>query len=237
MNEDKYDPNNPLHNQRKVHGRTFTKGMSQRQFDLLDEFLPSVALDINKLKNQGVGALFDTQKTEFYMEVGFGGGEHLARQARENPNIGYIGCEPFQNGVAKILIEIEDDEIGNIKVHNDDARTVLDALPDASLDKIYLLYPDPWHKFKHNKRRFICEENMQQIVRVLKKDAIFFVASDIPDYVSWTLRHLQNNPNFEWLANQDTDWLSPPSGWQSTRYEQKAQRNGRKSAYLLFKRK
>lgn len=236
MNEDKYDPNNPLHKKRKVHGRTFTKGMSQRQFDLLDEFLPKVALDVEKLKNQGIEALFDVPKEKYCLEVGFGGGEHLAMQARANPEIGYIGCEPFQNGVAKLLIEIEDDGINNIKVHNDDARTVLDALPDASLDTLFLLYPDPWHKFKHKKRRFISAENMVQIARVLKKDAIFFVASDIPDYVSWTLRHLQNDDNFEWLAESDQDWLNPPQGWQSTRYEAKAQRQGRKSAYLFFRK-
>lgn len=236
MNENFYDPNNPLHKKRKVHGRTFVKGMSQRQFDLLDDFLPKVALDVDLLKSQGVEALFDAPKQQYIMEVGFGGGEHLARQARENPEIGYIGCEPFQNGVAKILIEIEDDKIDNVKIHSDDARTVLDALPDGSLDKIFLLYPDPWHKSKHNKRRFVSPENMVQIARVLKKGAIFFVASDIPDYVSWTLRHLQNDNNFEWLAEQDTDWLNPPKGWQSTRYEAKAQRNGRKSAYLFFRK-
>uniref|UniRef100_A0A2A4Z4L9 tRNA (guanine-N(7)-)-methyltransferase n=1 Tax=OCS116 cluster bacterium TaxID=2030921 RepID=A0A2A4Z4L9_9PROT len=236
MNEDKYDPNNPLHKSRKVHGRTFVKGMSQRQFDLLDNFLPKVALDVDLLKNNGIEALFDTPKQEYCMEVGFGGGEYLARQARENPNTGYIGCEPFQNGVAKLLIEVEDDAISNIKVHADDARTVLDALPDGCLNKLFLLYPDPWHKSKHNKRRFICDENMAQIARVLKQGAIFFVASDIPDYVSWTLRHLMNDDNFEWLAKADQDWLLPPQGWQSTRYEQKAQRNGRKSAYLFFRK-
>ncbi|MCJ8323828.1 MAG: tRNA (guanosine(46)-N7)-methyltransferase TrmB [Rhizobiales bacterium] len=236
MNEDKYDPDNPLHKKRKVHGRTFVKGMSQRQFDLLADFLPKVALDVGALKVDGVQSLFDTQKGEYWMEVGFGGGEHLARLAREHPDVGFIGCEPFQNGVAKLLIEVEDDNIGNIAVHSDDARTVLDALPDASLDKLFLLYPDPWHKSKHHKRRFICAENMVQIARVLKPGAVFFVASDIPDYVSWTLRHLQNDENFEWLAEQDTDWLQPPKGWQATRYEAKAQRHGRKSAYLFFRR-
>lgn len=236
MNEDKYDPQNPLHKKRKVHGRTFVKGMSQRQFDLLDDFLPKVALDVELLKTKGIEALFNAPKQQYCMEVGFGGGEYLAHQARENPDIGYIGCEPFQNGVAKLLIEIEDDEIDNIKVHSDDARTILDALPDACLDGLFLLYPDPWHKNKHNKRRFICPENMLQIARVLKKDAIFFVASDISDYVSWTLKHLQNDNNFKWLAEKDSDWLVPPQGWQSTRYEAKAQRNGRKSAYLFFRK-
>ncbi|NRA88557.1 MAG: tRNA (guanosine(46)-N7)-methyltransferase TrmB [Rhizobiales bacterium] len=237
MNEDFYEPDNALHKKRKVHGRTFVKGMSQRQFGLLESFLPKVLLDVDILKDQGVEALFHDKKQEYWMEIGFGGGEHTARQARENPNVGIIGCEPFQNGVAKLLTEIEEDKISNIRVHNDDARVVFDAMPDASLDKLFLLYPDPWHKSKHNKRRFICEENLSQIARVLKPGALFFVASDIPDYVSWTLRHLQNDDNFEWLAEQDQDWLLPPEGWISTRYEAKAQRAGRKSAYMFFKRK
>ncbi len=236
MNEDFYDPNNALHKKRKVHGRTFVKGMSQRQFDLLSDFLPEVKLDIETLKDSGIAALFDGVKKQYWMEVGFGGGEHLARQARKNPDIGMIGCEPFQNGVAKLLTEIEAYKLKNISVHNDDARTVLDALPNASLDKLFLLYPDPWHKSKHNKRRFISKENLVQIARVLKKDGIFFVASDIPDYVNWTLSHLQNDENFEWLAERSQDWLMPPEGWVSTRYEAKAKRAGRNSAYLFFKK-
>ncbi len=224
------------HKKRKVHGRTFVKGMSQRQFDLLEHFLPKVALDVNALKNNGTVGLFAEPKNEYWMEVGFGGGEHIARQARNHPTVGMIACEPFQNGVAKLLTEIEDDGIDNISVHSDDARTILDILPDACLDKMFLLYPDPWHKSKHNKRRFICEENLTQIARVLKPDAIFFVASDIADYVSWTLRHLQNDDNFEWLAAGDKDWLLPPEDWVPTRYEAKAKRAGRKSAYLFFRR-
>lgn len=236
MNEDFYDPNNSLHKKRKVHGRTFTKGMSQRQFDLLEHFLPKVALDIDTLKTKDISSLFNDAKKQTWMEVGFGGGEHIARQARQNPDIGFIACEPFQNGVAKLLTEMDTDNIKNIKVHNDDARTILDHLPTASIDKMFLLYPDPWHKSKHHKRRFICPENLTQIARVLKKEAIFFVASDIPDYVSWTLRHLQIDDNFEWLAKHDQDWLSPPSDWVATRYERKAKMAGRKSAYMFFRR-
>lgn len=168
------------------------------------------------------------------LEVGFGGGEHLAAQARLHPQTGFIGCEPFENGVAKLLTQIRLQGLSNVRVHPDDARDILARLPDASLDVMFVLFPDPWPKFRHHKRRFIQSQSLDVIARVLKPGGELRVATDHPDYAQWALMHLIRDDRFEWAAQRAADWRVRPDGWVVTRYEQKAIAAGRSCVYLRF---
>lgn len=170
------------------------------------------------------------------LEIGFGGGEHLVHRATNLPDWNFIGCEPFENGMAKCLAGIDKGGLTNVRLLMDDARFLLDQLPTDSVDHIDLLYPDPWHKARHNKRRFVNPSNLDEMARVLKPGAKFCFASDIPDYVDWTLDHLRRHPAFTWVADSAADWRTPYDGWISTRYEQKAIREGRTPHYLTFLR-
>lgn len=167
-----------------------------------------------------------------WLEIGFGGGEHLAHQAGCHPDVSFLGAEPFVNGVAKLLALVEEKNLANVRVHDGDARPLLAALPDASFERIYLLYPDPWPKARHNKRRFVSPEALSHIHRVLKPGGLFLFASDIPDYVSWTREHVAAHGG---LA-EEGDPHRPFENWIETRYEAKARREGRGSEYLAFRR-
>lgn len=168
-----------------------------------------------------------------WLEIGFGGGEHLAHQAELHPNINFIGAEPFLNGVAKLLALIEAKRLANIAIHDGDARYLLEALPDASLERIYLLYPDPWPKARHAKRRFVSAETLGHFHRLLKSGGLFLFASDIADYVDWTHQHAAAHGGFV----EEGDPQEPFENWMQTRYEAKARREGRETAYLRFQRK
>lgn len=167
-----------------------------------------------------------------WLEIGFGGGEHLAHQAVLHPDVSFIGAEPFVNGVAKMLALVEEENLANVKIHDGDARPLLAALPDASFARVYLLYPDPWPKARHNKRRFVSPENLAQIHRVLVPDGRFLFASDIDDYVTWTREHVSAHGGFA----EEGDSLQPYENWIQTRYEAKARREGRGSEYLRFRK-
>ena len=161
----------------------------------------------------------------------------LAARAKADRHIGHIGCEPFINGVAKLLIDVERDDLTNVAVHDDDARPLMATLPDQCLAAAYLLCPDLWPKKRHNKRRFINRENLDALFRILRPGAAFLVASDIADYLDWTLVHIRAHGGFAWQATKSADWLDPPEGWPGTRYEAKAQGAGRKAGYLHFVRR
>jgi len=173
------------------------------------------------------------------LEVGFGGGEHLIAQAKANPETGFIGAEPFINGVAKLADGARD--VANVRIHHGDARDVLERLPDASLSAAFILFPDPWPKLRHHKRRFVNQENLTQLARTLRPGARLRIASDIPDYVRWTLVEIaQFNRTegraFGWAAKSKTNWEQRPADWPATRYEGKALEAGRIPAYLQFER-
>ncbi|WP_417211034.1 tRNA (guanosine(46)-N7)-methyltransferase TrmB [Antarctobacter sp.] len=170
-----------------------------------------------------------------WLEIGFGGGEHLVHQAVQNPDVGLIGAEPFINVVAMLLGKIRDAGVQNLRVYPGDARNLFDVLPDQSVSKAFLLYPDPWPKKKHHRRRFVTAEHLEPLHRVLKPGAEFRVATDIPDYVRQTLIEVPK-AGFEWLADGPADWRDPWDDWHSTRYEQKALREGRVPHYLTFRR-
>ena len=208
--------------------------MRAGQARLLDDLLPRVAVPADGPLQPLT--LFAPLVGGVRVEIGFGGGEHLAREALANPDIGFIGCEPFINGVAKLLAQIEHHGLANVRVHSGDAREVLSRLTPASIDRVDLLYPDPWPKRRQRKRRFVSDETLALIAACLKPGAILRFASDIDDYTGWTLAHVLRGDRFRWEAARLSHWREPWSGWQPTRYEQKARREGRDSAYLTLTR-
>jgi len=181
-------------------------------------------------------AVFPAAASDVWLEVGFGGGEHLAAQARRNPGTGMIGCEPFVNGIASLLSIINEDEISNIRIYDDDARLLAGALPDASVGRVYALFPDPWPKRRHHRRRFINPENLDAVARLMKDGAELYFASDHMGYVSWVLEHMLRHPAFAWPARGPADWRAPPADWVETRYETKARARGAACVYLRFVR-
>jgi tRNA (guanine-N7-)-methyltransferase len=169
---------------------------------------------------------------ENWLEIGFGGGEHLAHQAALHPEVAFIGAEPFVNGVAKLLALIEEKRLDNIHIHDGDVRYLLEALPAACLSRIYLLYPDPWPKVRHHKRRLVNPDTLVQFHRILRPDGRFVFASDIPDYVAWTRDHIAEHGGWDMISDSD----EAPQDWVETRYEAKAMKAGRRPRYLAFRR-
>ena len=181
-------------------------------------------------------AMFEASVTRLRIEIGFGGGEHLLHRVRTEPDTGFVGVEPFVNGMAKLLRDWDGERLPNIRLHDEDAGVLLDRFPDASVDHVDLLYPDPWRKARHHKRRFVGPRNLDRLARVLKPGGTFHFASDWADYVNWTLAHVRAHPAFAWEAQRAHDWQRPFEGWPGTRYEAKAIREGRVPAYLRFRR-
>ena len=197
------------------------------------ESLPRLEVDLEALRR---GDLFAPER-EVWLEIGFGGGEHLLARAIERPDVGFIGCEPFVNGVAKLLAGVDAGGLENVRVRADDATALIEAAPPAYFSRIYLLYPDPWPKRRQQKRRFVSEDNLARLARVLKPGGELRFATDIDDYAGWTLARFLASPLFAWDARQADDWRLPWDGWAPTRYEAKARREGRGSAYLTFRRR
>lgn len=181
--------------------------------------------------------LFPVPVSAVRLEIGFGGGEHLLHQLGAEPGVGFIGVEPFVNGMAKLMMRVEERPRPNLRVYDDDAIRVLDWLPAGGLERLDLFYPDPWPKRKHWKRRFVSRQNLDRFARVLRSGGVFRFASDIDTYVNWTLLHCSAHPEFEWLAGDAADWRRPFANWPGTRYEAKAIREGRQPAYLSFRRR
>jgi tRNA (guanine-N7-)-methyltransferase len=217
-------------------GRRKGKALRPYQAGLMATLLPEIRVDIA----HGLGdpaALFPHRPDDLRLEIGFGGGEHLAADAQAHPERGYFGCEPFINGVAKLLAEIETRDLANIRIHPGDAVNLIDALPAASLSGVCLLYPDPWPKRRHHERRFVSDALLARLARVMRPGAELRFATDIDDYAGWTLARILRSPDFLWPARKAEDWLHPWPGWTSTRYEAKALREGRHPAYLTFIRR
>ena len=219
---------------RTLYGRRKGKKLRSYQAGLVSETLPELSIDCSKPIE--LIELFSEKCAEFRMEIGFGGAEHLVHEAHRHRDIGYIGCEPFINGVAKLLSQIEEKDLSNIRLHHGDARDVLLHLPDASLTRVDVLYPDPWPKWRQRKRRFLSEQNIAEIGRVLKPGAVFRFATDIDDYAGWVLARVLKSPVWRWQEAQigARPWQQPWAHWPSTRYEAKAFREGRKPAYFTF---
>jgi len=172
-----------------------------------------------------------------WLEIGFGGGEHLAAQARAHRDVNFIGCEPFVNGMAKLLAVIDQEKLGNIRIWDEDVTDLLPTLPDACLDRVYILYPDPWPKRRQRKRRLVSDETLGELARVMRPGAELRFASDIDDYVGWVLARILRSADFRWTAERPDDWRRPYEGWPGTRYEAKAIREGRVPSYLRIVRR
>ena len=217
------------------HGRRRGKKLRARQRGLLENLLPFL-----KVTPLNFDPHFETTMSEVpnqvWLEIGFGGGEHLAALAMAHPQIGFIGCEPFINGVAKLLTVIQAHNLKNIRICDNDARPLLDVMNAQSIDRAFVLFSDPWPKKRHHKRRFIIEENLSRLARVLKNDAEILFASDHCGFVSWSLEQFICHPDFTWNARSFRDWRNPPKDWVATRYEEKALARHKNPVYLLFKR-
>ncbi|MEC9153404.1 MAG: tRNA (guanosine(46)-N7)-methyltransferase TrmB [Pseudomonadota bacterium] len=172
-----------------------------------------------------------------WLEVGFGSGEHLAAQAKAHPEIGFIGCEPFINGVARLVRTVEISDIKNIRIHAADARQLIETLPDSSIERCFILFPDPWPKRRHHRRRIVSPDTLAELARVIVDGGRLRLASDHRGYVRWILFHTLQQGAFEWCAKSSKDWLTRPSDWPTTRYEEKAAQRGETSIYLEFNRR
>jgi tRNA (guanine-N7-)-methyltransferase len=212
-------------------GRRKGKRLRAGQDDLVQNLLPALRV----APGQSPAEMCATGG-ETWLEIGFGGGEHLAAQARSRPDVNFIGCEPFVNGMAKLLAVVDHEKLGNVRVWDEDVTDLLPTLPEACLDRVYILYPDPWPKRRQRKRRLVSDETLGQLARVMRRGAELRFASDIDNYIGWVLARVLRSPDFRWTAERADDWRKPYEGWPGTRYEAKAIREGRVPSYLTFVR-
>ena len=221
---------------RAFFGRRKGHALKPRQAALFDSLLPRVVLDLNKPAPLDLASLFSTTVTQVRLEVGFGGAEHLLAQAVAEPGTGFIGADAFVNAIAKALAGIETHKLTNVRLHFGDASELIDRLAATSLSRIDLLYPDPWPKRRHRKRRFIQDEMLTRLARILQVGGELRFATDIPDYADYALMRVLRSPDFIWTAQRADDWRKPWAGYSETRYEAKAKREGRVPAYFIFRR-
>ncbi len=210
--------------------------MSPRQRGLWLNVLPRVALPSDAARLQHPADLFTPPADKVWLEIGFGGGEHLIWQATHNPNVGLIGCEPFEDGVVKVLSAVDSEGLANIRIRADDGRPLLRLLPDASIDRAFILFPDPWPKKRHHKRRLVSSETVFELARIVRAGGEVRIATDIGEYACAILLAVLGQGSFRWLAGGPEDWRNRVSDWPQTRYEAKAVREGRRCYYLRFGR-
>jgi tRNA (guanine-N7-)-methyltransferase len=219
---------------RQLYGRRQGPALRARQAGLVETLLPRLRV---APAPEDPRQLFDRSVEDVWLEIGFGGGEHLAWQAAAHPSIGFIGCEAYINGIAKLLASVDEQGLDNVRIHDGDARELITDLGAASIGRIFLLFPDPWPKRRHHKRRIVSVAQLAELHRILKPGGILRFASDSRDYIAWTLIHVQAHGGFEWLAETPHDWRNRPPDWPATRYEAKARAEGRAPAFLAFRRR
>ena len=220
----------------RSYGRRKGKPLSARKERLLGELLPLLRLDLKSPPPARLTDLFDVPVRDIWLEIGFGSGEHLLWQAAHHKDVGFIGCEPFINGVASLLGAVEEQDIKTIRVHDGDAREVLAWLLDRSVGRIFLLFPDPWQKKRQLKRRLLSPGTVGELARVVRPSGELRFASDSGDYAAETLLLMRQSGAFAWTAERANDWRERGADWPETRYERKALSEGRKSIYLSFRR-
>ena len=237
-----------LSNQPKFYGRRQGRKIRKAKSGLPDRFLPRIAISGTAPVTKN---MFGVPVDEIWLEIGFGNGEHLAGQALRHPHIGFIGAEVFKNGVANLLtlltgikesgdmpeqITLLPERVDNVRVWNEDVRLLFERIPDGSLSRVFLLFPDPWPKKRHASRRFVNPDNLKEIARILKKGGIFRIATDHKVYKDWALRRMAETPDFRWTAKTGNDWRYPPADWVETKYQRKAVAEGRRPIFLDFER-
>ncbi|MDF7773813.1 tRNA (guanosine(46)-N7)-methyltransferase TrmB [Sphingomonas sp. AOB5] len=216
---------------RRLYGRSKGHKLRDGQAALIEESLPRYSVPETGPLDSRI--LFGDDRP-LQVEIGFGAGEHLAGQAGANPDHGFVGCEPFLNGVVGALNHIRDDKLENVRLHMGDALDVLERLPDASLTRVYLLHPDPWPKARHSKRRMVNPGPLDLIARKLKSGAEFRLGTDDPTYCRWSMMVLNQRRDFVWQANTPQDFLTRPADWPQTRYEMKARQKGHEVWYFRY---
>lgn len=222
---------------RDLHGRRKGRGLRTGQKRVLESLLPNLRIALpSEGETLEPRALFEEPRA-VWLEIGFGAGEHLAWQAQRNPDVGILGAEIFRDGIAKLLRKVEESKLKNVRIHPGDARDFLDHLPARAVEKIFILFPDPWPKARHHKRRLIQQSQLDALARVLGDDGELRVATDDPGYQRWILTELSRHPAFEWTAQRPADWRERGSDWPATRYELKAIGEGRRPIYLRYRRR
>jgi len=224
--------------EQKYYGRRKGHALSDRQQTLMDTLLPKISITLTADEEEPLDphGLFPKSTKEIWMEVGFGKGEHMVWQVTHNPDVGLIGCEPYLNGIAGLLAHIDDTKSEAIRIYADDARHLLPRLPDACLTKFFLLHPDPWPKKRHAKRRFLNQETLDQIARLLVDGGELRVAHDLPVYQEWIMLQMIQRSDFLWCAEKQDDWQIRPDDWPETRYEAKSKREGRTPLYFRYRK-
>jgi tRNA (guanine-N7-)-methyltransferase len=217
--------NIPAHH--RLYGRAKGKPLTAYQAGLMETVLPQFAISENPTEGHA----------RVYLEIGFGAAEHVLHLARTHPDTLILGAEPFLNGVAKACAAIDAEGITNLRLHGSDVRDILSRLPDASLDRLYILFPDPWPKSRHRKRRLIQEDTIAEFARLLKPGGEWHFASDITDYVDWVLTRTARSPDFTWHPTTAQDFLAYPTDWPGTKYEKKAVKEGRTPHFFVFTRR
>ncbi|HEY4076914.1 MAG TPA: tRNA (guanosine(46)-N7)-methyltransferase TrmB [Rhizomicrobium sp.] len=212
------ETDHPDRNRRKLYGRRKGPKLSERQAGLRRTLLDELAWQVGEEPR----GQFPNDVQELWLEIGFGAGEHLVWQAAHHPHIGLIGAEPYEMGMAKLLTKLEETPLNNVRLFEGDGREIIEALPDASLGRFFLLFPDPWPKTRHHKRRFLQMEMLDQLARVLKPGGELRFATDDKSYLPYALERLMAHPAFAWTAQGISDWKTRPADWPPTRYETKA---------------
>ncbi len=219
----------------QTYGRRRGRRLRAGQQALIADFLPRLAIaPTDRILDPG--SLFDRPVSSLWLEVGFGGGEHLAAQAKAHPEVGFIGCEPYINGVVSLLGQVRSLGLDNVRIWPGDVRALLPHLPDNSIERAFVLFPDPWPKTRHHKRRLIASPFLDALARVMPPGAELRLATDDTDYLAWMLERLTGHPAFRWKVAGPADWRVRPPDWPPTRYERKAIAAGRRPAYLRFGR-
>lgn len=236
------DPRRALNDgppRKTLYGRRRGKPLRPARQALVERLLPELTIPLDGAAPRSLDPrrLFPHAPDEVWLEIGFGAGEHLAALAAAHPERGFIGVEPFQAGLARMVAHVAERDLRNVRLFGDDARLLIAALADRSLGRAFLLFPDPWPKARHHKRRFVQRESVDEMARVLADGAEWRLATDDMGLCRWMLAHLVDRPEFEWLAESASDWRSRPADWPPTRYERKAQAAGRRPVYLRFRRR
>jgi tRNA (guanine-N7-)-methyltransferase len=220
-------------------GRNRGRSLRPYQNGLVENLLPKLAIHCHPEQSEGsltAGKILrfaqDDNRQKIALEIGFGAGEHLLAQARHNPDTLFIGCEPFINGVAKCLAGIDQEKITNIRLFTDDARKLILDMPAHSVDRIFILFPDPWPKARHTKRRLVNHETLAMLHRIHKPGGRLLIATDHVDYSEWILEHLLTSPHYRWTAEKQADWANPPADWTETKYQRKTTAQGREPVFM-----
>lgn len=230
------DPDRGASADPRFYGRRRGRKLRAGRLELSRSLLPELRVPLDGAGPLDPAALFPFKPREVRLEIGFGAGEHLAHQAKAEPDVGFIGCEVFVNGVAALLARVKTDNLRNVRVLDDDARRLYGRLPEASLDRIVAFFPDPWPKTRHHRRRLIQRASLDEFARVLKPGGELRVATDHMEYARWTLRHCLGHPSFAWAARRPGDWRARPADSPETRYAAKARGRGARCVYLVFQR-